>query len=323
MTGAVLDPTKIDTNNYIVVAAQPHDPKGRTLGKTRRISVTAEFGYAVAAMVFYGLSDFIYKRAATAGLRADHFLVVQAWVFCPLIIVYAVMTHTLVFKWAGLWGSIAGVFVFIGFYNFIRSLVGGSVSTNAAIFRLNFIVTALLAIVFLGEPLTLAKTVGLLLALTATWLLLGRHKVDRQTTDVAKQRSLAQVLVATLALGGATFFHTVGLRQGASPETLVAAQATLFTPLAMAFSYVVEGAIRPPRVTWSYAGSAAVLLLIGFLLMLRSLAHGEASVLVPIAQMGFVVTAALGIILLKEPFDVGKAAGLVVAFAALGVLAAS
>jgi uncharacterized membrane protein len=273
-------------------------------------------------MVFYGLSDFIYKRAATAGLRADHFLVVQAWVFCPLIILYAVATHTLVFKLAGLWGALAGIFVFIGFYNFIRSLVGGSVSTNAAIFRLNFIVTALLAIVFLGEPLTPEKTVGLLLALSSTWLLLGGHKVDTRTTDMSKQGSLEQVLVATLTFGAATFFHTVGLRQGASPETLIAAQATLFMPLAMAFSYVVEGTIRPPRATWPYAASAAVLLLTAFLLLLRSLAHGEASVLVPIAQMGFIVTAALGIIFLKEPFGVRKAAGLVAALAALGVLAA-
>lgn len=273
-------------------------------------------------MVFYGLSDFIYKRAATAGLRAEHFLVVQAWVFCPLIILYAVMTHTLVFKLAGLWGSLAGILVFIGFYYFIRSLVGGSVSTNAAIFRLNFVVTALLAIMFLGEPLTLAKTVGLVLVLSATWLLLG-GKVDRQTADAARQRSLVQVLVATLAFGAATFCNTVGLRQGATPETLVAAQATLFTSLAMTFSYAAEGAIRPPRATWRYAASSGVLLVTAFLLVLRSLVHGEASVLVPIAQMGFVVTAALGVIFLKEPFDVRKAVGLGTAFAALGVLAAS
>jgi drug/metabolite transporter (DMT)-like permease len=288
-----------------------------------KISVTAEFADAVVAMGFYGLSDFIYKRAAAAGLRASHVLVVQAWVFSPLIIFYAAATHTLDFKLAGLWGSLAGVFLFIGFYNFIRSLVGGSVSTNAAIFRLNFVVTALLAIVFLGEPLTPAKTLGLVLALSATWLLLGDNKVDTQTTNLARQRSLVQVLVATLAFGAATFFHTVGLRQGVSPETLVAAQATLFTPLAMIFSYVVEGTIRPPPATWRYAPSAAILLLIAFLLLLQSLTHGEASVLVPIAQMGFVVTAALGIIFLKEPFDVRKAAGLVAAFAALAVLAAS
>jgi len=284
--------------------------------------VTPEIAYAVAAMVFYGLGDFIYKRAAAAGIRADHFLVVQAWIFCPLIILYALVTHTLVLKPAGLWGSLAGVFVFIGFYNFIRSLATGSVSTNAAIFRLNFVVTAVLAIGFLGEPLTVSKVAGLVLALFATWLLLGAHDPNAPARDAAR-RSLILVLLATLAFGAATFFHTVGLRQGASPETLVAGQAVLFMPLAMVFLYLVEGKIRPAPATWPYAATAAVLLLIAFLFLLSALTHGQASVLVPIAQMGFVVTATFGIVFLKEPFNLRKAAGLVAALAALAVLAAS
>jgi drug/metabolite transporter (DMT)-like permease len=285
--------------------------------------VTPEIGYAVVAMVFYGLGDFVYKRAAAAGIRADHFLVVQAWVFCPLIILYALVTHTLALKMAGLWGALAGVFVFIGFYNFIRSLVTGSVSTNAAIFRLNFIVTALLAIAFLGEPLTSTKIAGLALALLATWLLLGASDPQAHARDPAVRRSLAQVLLATLGFGAATFFHTVGLRQGASPETLVAAQAALFMPLAMVFLYLVDGKIQPAKATWPYASSAAVLLLVAFLFLLRSLSRGQASVLVPIAQMGFIVTATFGIVFLKEPFNLRKATGLAAAFAALAVLAAS
>ncbi len=43
--------------------------------------------------------------------------------------------------------------------------------------------------------------------------------------------------------------------------------------------------------------------------------------LVPIAQMGFVVTAALGILVLREPLTARKAAGLAAALAALAVLA--
>src|SRR5437588_8839954 len=96
--------------------------------------------YAVAAMICYGVSDFIYKQGAAAGVRADHFLMAQAWLFCPLVIVYALATHTLAIDTAALWGSLAGLFVFIGFYFFIRSLATGAVSTNASIFRLNFIV---------------------------------------------------------------------------------------------------------------------------------------------------------------------------------------
>jgi uncharacterized membrane protein len=285
--------------------------------------VTLEIEYAVAAMVFYGLADFVYKRAALAGVRADHFLVVQAWVFCPVVVIYAAATHTLVFTWPALWGSLAGVFVFVGFYNFIQSLASGSVSTNAAVFRLNFIVTAALAMLFLGEPLTATKLVGLALALVATWLLLGASLPHGAKSGAAMQRSLVQVLVATLAFGAATFFHTVGLRSGATPQTLVSAQAILFTPLAMTFLYIVDRKVAPARAAWPYASSAAVLLVVAFLLLLSSLRRGEASVMVPIAQMGFVVTATFGIIFLKEPFSARKAAGLGAAIAALAVLAVS
>src|SRR5215211_4632866 len=140
---------------------------------------------AIVAMVSYGLSDFIYKQAAAAGVRADHFLLAQAWFFCPLVILYALATGTLVLDSAALWGSLAGAFVFAGFYYFVRSLAAGSVSTNAAIFRMNFIVTAALVIALLGEPLTQAKIAGLALALLATWLLVGQEAAPkaRPTTD--------------------------------------------------------------------------------------------------------------------------------------------
>ena len=117
--------------------------------------------YAIMAMVCYGLSDFIYKQAAAAAIRADHFLMAQAWLFCPLVILYTLATHTLVLDFAALWGSLAGVFIFIGLYYFTRSLAAGSISTNASIFRMNFIVTVFLVIAFLGEPLTPRKIAGL------------------------------------------------------------------------------------------------------------------------------------------------------------------
>jgi len=54
---------------------------------------------------------------------------------------------------------------------------------------------------------------------------------------------------------------------------------------------------------------------------LRSVARGEASVLVPIAQMGFVVAALLGIFILREGVTVRKMIGLVSGLAALAALA--
>ena len=147
--------------------------------------------YAIVAMVCYGLSDFIYKQAAAAGIRADHFLMAQGWLFCPLVIVYALATRTLALDPAALWGSLAGAFVFLGFYHFIRSLAAGSVSINATIFRLNFVVTVLLVVALLGEPLTPGKIAGLALALLGIFVLHERVTIRKAVGLVAALGALA------------------------------------------------------------------------------------------------------------------------------------
>jgi uncharacterized membrane protein len=279
--------------------------------------------YAVVAMVCYGLSDFIYKQAASAGIRADHFLMAQGWFFCPLVILYAHATHTLVLDPVALWGSLAGVFIFIGFHYFIRSLITGSVSTNASIFRMNFIVTVILVVILLGEPLTASKIVGLALSLLAAWLLLGAGDNAERTPNEAGRRSLVQVVIATLAFGTSNFFHTVGLRHGAVPETLAVAQAALFMPIATVVVYFTDRTLRAPPVTFGYGAAAAIILLGATIFLLRGVADGQASVLVPIAQMGFIIAALLGIFVLRERVTIRKAVGLVSALAALAVLTKS
>ena len=281
--------------------------------------------FALVAMVCYGLSDFVYKQAAGKGIRADHFLMAQAWFFCPLVILYAVASGNFVPVPAALWGSLAGLFSFIGFYYFVRSLKAGSVSTNASIFRLNFIVTVLLVVAFLGEPVTTSKIVGLVLALMATWLLLGGGSgvVQNTVQKDARRRSLLQVGVATVAFGTSTFCHAVGLRQGVAPEMLVVAQAALFMPLATTIVYLTDRRLSAPSITFQYGAPAAILLLIATISLLHGMVAGQASVLVPIAQMGFIVAALLGILVLREPVTLRKAAGLACALGALAALAAS
>jgi drug/metabolite transporter (DMT)-like permease len=279
--------------------------------------------YAIAAMVCYGLGDYIYKQAAVAGIQADHFLMAQGWFFCPLVILYALASGTLIPDPAALWGSVAGIFAFTGFYYFVRSLVAGSVSTNAPIFRMNFIVTALLAIVLLGEPMTPAKITGLAFAMVATWLLVGAKHADDRIPSNRRRRALAEVAVATIAFGASNFFHTVGLRHGAVPETLVVAQAAAFMPLATFVVYLADRKFLPPPATFKYGAAAAIVLLTAIILLLHGVAYGQASVLVPIAQMGFIITAMLGIFILDERITVRKTIGLVLALAALAALMGS
>ena len=276
---------------------------------------------ALGAMICFGLADFVYKRAAGAGVQAHHFLMVQAWFFAPTVVLYGLFTRTLAFGASALWGAAAGLFIFTGLYNFARSLNGGSVSINAPIFRLSFTITAALAVLLLHEPLTAFKLAGLALALIAVWLLLGGDDAGATSMPRATRSSLLRVLVATLALGIANFIYKIGVLDGASPATLLVAQAAVFISLATGFVCALDRGIKPARSTWRYGATAAFLLVFAFVLLVESLTRGEASALVPVAQMGFVITAAVGIIFLQESFTLRKATGLLVALAALVCLA--
>ncbi len=282
--------------------------------------MTPGIGFALGAMLCFGVSDLIYKRGAAAGFSAGEFLMSQAWIFCPSVTFYAWLTGTLHPQLSALWGGLAGLFLFIALFNFTRSLQGGAVSTNAPIFRLNFTITAALAILLLGESFNAAKALALGCGLIAVWLLLADAGAQG---GKASPPSLVRVLIATVAMALTNLFYKVGLQSGALPETMVAAQAWVFCSLATIFAVLGDGGFRMPRGIWFYAASAAVALFGAFITLLHGLVLGPASVLVPVAQMSFVFTALLGAALFHEPLDAKKYAGLAIAAAALVLFAVS
>lgn len=102
---------------------------------------------------------------------------------------------------------------------------------------------------------------------------------------------------------------------------MLVAQAAVFCGLITVMTYTVNGAIRPPAGFAGHSGPAAIVLIAAFLFMLHSLKHGDASVVVPIAQMGFVVAAVLGVVCFNEGWTARKLAGLCTATVALVLLA--
>ncbi|HEY7741709.1 MAG TPA: EamA family transporter [Burkholderiales bacterium] len=284
--------------------------------------MTPGFEPALAAMVLLGLVDLVYRRGAAAGVPAHRFLMVQAFCFTPAVVLLGLATGTLEPGRPMLWGMGAGLFAFIALYHFARSLKEGPVSIVAPIFRLSFTVTVLLAVLLLGEPLTGIKLAGLGLALAAVWLLLG-SEAGALPAAGAVRVALAQAVIAMAAMGVANFIYKVGALTGGSPASFITGQAMSFLPLATVFAWRVDRGLRTTRAAWVHAGTAAALFLVALVLLFESLGRGEASVLVPITQMGFVVTAAFGIGFLGEPLTLRKAAGLAFALAALGCLAYS
>ena len=271
-------------------------------------------------MVCFGASDLIYKRAAMRGVDGRQFAMLQSWVFVPSVTAYAWLTGTLDVHWSAIWGALAGFFLLVAVVNFVASLQSGAVSTTAPVFRLNFAITVALAILLLGETLNAAKITALAATLGAVWLLLAVPRAHSASVDM---KSLTRVLVATLAMGCGNFCYKLGVIAGASPETMIAAQGWLFGPAATLLFWIERRRFALTAGAWRHTSAAAIILVAGFILLLHGLATGYASVLVPVAQMSFVVTALLGAAIFHEPLTGRKYLGLAVTAAALSLFAAS
>ena len=87
-------------------------------------------GYALGAMLLYGVADYVYKRGASAGAPPHQFLMVQTWFFSSLALLYGLVSGTLAFNAGALWGAAAGVLVVVGYYNFAWSLKSGAGRAN-------------------------------------------------------------------------------------------------------------------------------------------------------------------------------------------------
>jgi len=75
----------------------------------------------------------------------------------------------------------------------------------------------------------------------------------------------------------------MALRHGALPETLAVAQGAVLMPLETLVVHIADCKLRSPPINFKYAGAAAVTLLGATVLLLRGVAGGKASALVPIA----------------------------------------
>ena len=277
--------------------------------------------YAFAAMLCFGIADLIYKRGGASGVLPHHLLMVQSWVFLPSVVLFALVTSTLVMTWATLWGVLVGLFMTVGFYNFAHSLRSGSISVNAPIFRLSFVITALLAVLLFGESLDLYKLVAIGFALVAVWFLMVTPRRGDEPVARAARIPLLRVTIATISVGIGNVIYKFGLQAGATPASLIIAQAAVVVTLSMAMTVVKDRRIRPSIITLRFASAAGVMLACAFVFLLEGLARGDASVVVPIAQMGFGVTALVGFLFLGEPITLRKGFGLLAALASLATFA--
>ncbi|MBI2846431.1 MAG: DMT family transporter [Chloroflexi bacterium] len=274
---------------------------------------------ALFAMLVGGVADFIYKEAQRRGIDEGVFVFYQATTFFVLVWVLTLSTGQLETIAPAAWkyGLPSGLLAYTGVLLFLKSLKGGDASVNVPIFRLSFVVTALGAILFLGESITAFKIAGFLLAVTS---ILSLAKIDVLIRGQMASGPLLRLVVGTVLFGVSALLVKQALNEGGAPITLASIQTITFN-LSALFYTLISRKMRANSVTLRFAPLVGLFQLSWVILLFQSLKIGDASVSYPIVQLSFVVTVLLTVITLREAMTPNKVLGLGTAL--LSVLAFS
>ena len=282
---------------------------------------------AVTALLLGAVADLLYRVAQQRGIDAPNFIFWQSTIFTAIIWAVAVSSWVIlgddgpvdfIHRSTWLYGVPAGVFGYLGLTLFVASLRTGDASVNAPIFRLNFVVTALGAIIILGESADPIKLGGILLAVLAVLVLLNITQISAIRSDI---RSILLAVAASGFFGVAGLISKAGLDTGDIGAIPMVLTQTVGFQQAAIITLLRRRNFSISRPVAQFAPGIAVIQVTWAVLLFESLRIGDASISYPIVQMSFVITAILAVIFLKEEMNWSKGGGLVLAIVAVVVLA--
>ena len=279
--------------------------------------------WALACMFFAACNDLLFKFFAGKNRGNGFFVSLVGVIWLAATLFFALLDDTPV-NWQAtiIWGAISGFFSLAGnvlMLDAMRTLDAGVCST---IYRLNLVPVTIGAALLLNENITPVQYLGIAAACVAVCAFIPRSK------DKARQAfSWAFVIMITAALMRAAMglSYRYGFQHGASEKYVVVVNSLFWIFGGVIYAFLRERSLMPYRKEdWKnlfMLGGLSGCLVTGIVItMALSLKLGRASVVLPIAQMSFLVTGALGIWLLREKLTRGKAVAFICGVAAILLL---
>ena len=271
-------------------------------------------------MLFAGVLDVIYARYSRKRPVTGYYLFVIGLVMIVgQAALLALVDVPIVFSQkAAAWGIFAGAIVMVANAMLVESLGRINVSLGSTIYRLNTIGVVIFAVVFLHEALTAPKLGGIALGIVAVVLLYqhgGRSGHERLLLASVSLAIGASLLRATFGI-----MSKVGLTDGTDAFLFMLYIAIGWTLAAMAYGVIrrqPKGALRNV-IPYAVGSGALICLVVSFLLL--GLRTGEASVVIPIANMSFVVALLTSAAFRMERFTGRKLVAVATAAVAIALL---
>jgi len=268
--------------------------------------IDAAILFALLSLIFAGLNEVVFKRYS-AKMRSRGMMICGIGIVWTLLLLadVAIRGSSIEINATGLiYGTIAGLVVALANILLLESLRHMEVSLGSTIYRLNTIAVVVLSILFLGEGMTAVKLSGIVCGVVAV-LLLYRHQRGLENPEGLR---LGLYLVVSGALLRAVYgvVSKAGLNAGSDIDLLLLISALCWVLSGLIYARFIERryAITRQKIGYSILSGCLVYGIVRSLLSALSL--GDASIVITIANLSFLMALSVALILKMETLSARK-----------------
>lgn len=270
--------------------------------------------YALLSLAFAAVNDVVFKSYAAKNRSRGAYVfgIGLVWFSLQLSTVFA---HGIEFPPATVTlgcGLVAGLFLTASNLLLLESLSQIEASLGATIYRLNTVAVVVLAVLFLDESMGVYKGLGIAAGLLAVFLLYRRDDQCR----TAQRTFLLYFFLAVAA----SFFRALygvtskaGLLKGADLQLMLILGALSWVAGGAGYAIFREKRLRMTRKKAIYSILSGVLVFLIVNCLLLAIEQGQASTVIPIANMSFFFALLLSATLKMEELTSRKLAAVVAA----------
>ena len=256
--------------------------------------------FALLSLLFAGVNDVIFKKYSNKDRSRGMYVfgIGIIWTFLQ-IIVLNMQEISFSYDFVSIsYGLTAGFLLTVSNILLLESLTNIDVSLGSTIYRLNTVGVVILSFFVLHEPLGSFKIVGIICGLIAVLLLFNKGKKTYQ--DINFTMFFLIAVAASLIRASYGIITKMGISSNAEPNIML---------LLISLSWIIGGAlyaklrerrfkITRGQIIYSIVSGILVFLIVNFLML--ALEHGQASIVIPIANMSFIFALLISITLRME-----------------------
>jgi len=258
-------------------------------------------------MLFAGASDTMLKKQSISGYSQGQFMAIAGIVWSSVFIITALVSGQNSPSWVTIrWTLTIGILSAFANYLLIFSMRKLEAGVATTIYRLNLAFAAIIAFIIFAEPVNFMKVCGLFLACLSVFCFVQHQQ---KIVSGGVWLMLFIVLIGSLMRAVYGISYKIALDRNVQYLWFLSGPGLGWTVLGT-ITALKSGNLKIP-VSNIKRGTITGFLLCGLVYFFaKALEYGQASIIIPVSQMGFVVTALLAWLFLGEKFTARKVIGL-------------